>query len=476
MPHPLEKARVWSLHTGHTLPSPYVRIKCDVCGVTANHNVKVNTPPNAVASWFKKQGWKIKGEGKRAKCPECVQAKREPLVAAVQQYPDAFDHGAPPPPPPGVPLTPTELEAAIHASQRVVIVQEGIDKAHEEYVQVKEAVAEEDRQEVEAEQARQKAKALKRKKATTRHSTTPQRRKGTRVHVPAASDSSRSYERPVTTNLASKMNAALNGDKPQESDLDNLFDDSVDTDLARGIQEDLSDNPGENGGRSVVQEIIERAVAKADLPLVGADVGKATKGAHGMVGRTHKPKRRSFTDAFKLDVLDEHEAAAKRGKGQDVLDKHNIYHSRISEWKKARSEGRLKREHVKTPAKATPQGTPAKANRRSVLATVKQQRALFALLEENFDDDVGIYADSWSDERIAKEIGVDIDIVEQQRNSAFGELQDSALLSIEATLDKLGTEFNKEVTDLQELLNTVVRSFTERFTELNAEIKALKDR
>lgn len=73
--HPLQDVRVWTLHTPHQ-KRPFIRIVCDGCAATAEQHCKVNMPPNVVANNFRREGWKITGEGKKAKCPKCVKARR----------------------------------------------------------------------------------------------------------------------------------------------------------------------------------------------------------------------------------------------------------------------------------------------------------------------------------------------------------------------------------------------------------------
>jgi transposase len=53
-----------------------------------------------------------------------------------------------------------------------------------------------------------------------------------------------------------------------------------------------------------------------------------------------RPRRRRFTAAYKLGILEEYDAADSDGKGA-LLRREGIYTSHISEWRKARERGAL---------------------------------------------------------------------------------------------------------------------------------------
>lgn len=535
MAHPLEKARVWELCTSPGA-TPYVRIKCDVCGDTADRNVQVNTPPHVVANWFKKQGWKIKGEGKRAKCPDCATAKREPVHPRAAEHP-LLDHGAPPPPAaPGGYMSPTEMRMSLDAASRAGAVRSILDRMADEDAEKRKEADEErarkTKEEIEAKQKRARERAEEKRKAQARrrivqtHPLTKTRpsisdgrvlpplprhvRNADKLRDVIAWLYDKGFDTPkamlealhalegeipyikrvrnleervrfwlnqngkLTGSMADKLQAALDNAEDDDSgdgDLDGLFDEDVDEDLARGVQEDLADEA------NVVQQIMSDAIERAGLTRPDTQTDKNLREARAMAARTRKKKRRSFTDDFKLDILEQVDAALESGGGtqvQEVLDEHGLYSSHITNWRAAREHGRLTRSSA--PPRGKPVEAAAKPDRKSVLANVKQQRAMFALLEDNFDEENGVYTDGWTDERIAEEVGVDVSIVTAQREAAFGKLQDSALMEAETKLLQLKSEFAKEVSDIRELMDAVVRSFTERVADLTAEIEALKQR
>lgn len=70
--------------------------------------------------------------------------------------------------------------------------------------------------------------------------------------------------------------------------------------------------------------------------------------------------------------------------------------------------------------------------------TVSAMRKVFALLEDNFDPDKGIYLHGYSDERISKETNISMEGVKKYRIDGFGKL-------------KTPTEIDKLQQDIAEL-------------------------
>ena len=56
--------------------------------------------------------------------------------------------------------------------------------------------------------------------------------------------------------------------------------------------------------------------------------------------RSDRPRRRSFTAQYKLDMLTEYEAADTAARGV-LLRREGLYSSHLSEWRKARDSGAL---------------------------------------------------------------------------------------------------------------------------------------
>jgi len=59
-----------------------------------------------------------------------------------------------------------------------------------------------------------------------------------------------------------------------------------------------------------------------------------------MSPRSDRPRRRSFTAQYKLDMLAEYDAADAAGRGV-LLRREGLYSSHLSEWRKARDSGAL---------------------------------------------------------------------------------------------------------------------------------------
>lgn len=109
--HPLQKAKCWTLFTRHGR-QPYVTVTCNDCGATEDMNCQVNNPPHFIANKFRRRGWQVVGEGKRARCPKCVRSKplstpleipeiqlkpepvEKPVATKPPEYEETFSHTA----------------------------------------------------------------------------------------------------------------------------------------------------------------------------------------------------------------------------------------------------------------------------------------------------------------------------------------------------------------------------------------------
>jgi transposase len=67
--------------------------------------------------------------------------------------------------------------------------------------------------------------------------------------------------------------------------------------------------------------------------------------------RSSQPKRRTFTAAYKLEIIGKYDAATGPGEKGALLRGEGLYDSHISYWRKARDSGALK-----SPAAAVPAG------------------------------------------------------------------------------------------------------------------------
>lgn len=73
-------------------------------------------------------------------------------------------------------------------------------------------------------------------------------------------------------------------------------------------------------------------------------------------------------------------------------------------------------------------------------ATAQALRKVFALLEDQFDIDQGLYRNSYSDDQIAKETGISVEAVKNYRISGFGKLKPpSEFYSLSQQLRELET-------------------------------------
>src|SRR5579863_9048756 len=89
----------------------------------------------------------------------------------------------------------------------------------------------------------------------------------------------------------------------------------------------------------------------------------AGRRAAGIDGpRSSQPKRRTFTAAYKLEMIGKYDAAAEPGAKGALLRGEGLYDSHISYWRKARDSGALARSAVtadnvrEVPRKGRPAG------------------------------------------------------------------------------------------------------------------------
>jgi len=74
------------------------------------------------------------------------------------------------------------------------------------------------------------------------------------------------------------------------------------------------------------------------IPRPGAHAGGVTEHSSGEV--PDRAKRRTFTAAYKLKIVEEYEAATPGERGA-VLRREGLYSSHLTEWRKARDAGAL---------------------------------------------------------------------------------------------------------------------------------------
>jgi transposase len=110
--------------------------------------------------------------------------------------------------------------------------------------------------------------------------------------------------------------------------------------------------------------------------------GRKAAGAGGP--RSSQPKRRTFTAAYKLEMIGKYDAATEPGAKGALLRGEGLYDSHISYWRKARDSGALKSLAAAVPADGIPaahKGRPAgdAENERLRNAEVKLEQTRAAL-------------------------------------------------------------------------------------------------
>jgi transposase-like protein len=84
--------------------------------------------------------------------------------------------------------------------------------------------------------------------------------------------------------------------------------------------------------------------------LQDTPAGRRAAGADGP--RSSQPRRRTFTAAYKLAIIEKYDAATEPGAKGALLRGEGLYDSHISYWRKARDSGGLKSSAAAVPATA----------------------------------------------------------------------------------------------------------------------------
>ncbi len=105
-------------------------------------------------------------------------------------------------------------------------------------------------------------------------------------------------------------------------------------------------------------------MTSSDMPDTPA--GRRVPGSDGP--RSAQPKRRTFTAAYKLAVIEKYDAATEPGAKGALLRGEGLYDSHISYWRKARDSGAL------TSAAAAGGAVPAAANKGRTAGEAENER------------------------------------------------------------------------------------------------------
>lgn len=86
--------------------------------------------------------------------------------------------------------------------------------------------------------------------------------------------------------------------------------------------------------------------------MTSADLTDTSAGNEPGGPRAGQPKRRTFSAAYKLAMIQQYDSAAEPGAKGALLRREGLYDSHITDWRKARDGGRLGAEQVRNPVPA----------------------------------------------------------------------------------------------------------------------------
>lgn len=117
-----------------------------------------------------------------------------------------------------------------------------------------------------------------------------------------------------------------------------------------------------------------------------------------------------------------------------------------------------------TAAKETKRAMTASA--KPTAAAMRAQAEMIQLLAENFDKGKGAFADGYTDERIAKETGLALDVVREYRLACFGELKEPNEIGL----------LRADIKALEELHKESAASFAQGVAELRGKLARLSSK
>lgn len=122
----------------------------------------------------------------------------------------------------------------------------------------------------------------------------------------------------------------------------------------------------------------------------------------------------------------------------------------------ARCPAHNRRNHTTPKKDPTPMATEAPTFATPTPAAIAAQAKMFGLLQAHFDPDTGVYGGGYSDQKIAEECKLAIDLVVGVRRQAFGELKvPTEVAQLTADIEALEQLLNETIAPIQTELATL---------------------
>jgi len=104
--------------------------------------------------------------------------------------------------------------------------------------------------------------------------------------------------------------------------------------------------------------------------------------------------------------------------------------------------------------------------------SIRAQARLMRMLTDHFDDKEGAYINDYSDERVAKEVGLSLSVVEAFRREAFGDLKEpKELQAIKDDVTMLELRIEDEFAGLTKSLGEEIGKLRTRIAELERMVR-----
>lgn len=438
-----------TMHMG--LQGPQVVIECDTSGCDYKEHMRVKRlgeGPDLYLQHFKKGGWKIKGDGKKAICKSCQKKSRrkqqvngEPKVGRRIEVPRVEAQPSKPNPPVKKP-----------EQQPIPLLSDVAEAKPRSRGQLMDEIVEVLSRSATPLAPKAICNRLKNTSLDVVNTTIGRLKKNGRV---------RRVERGYIVTGGTKTHSPTI-EKTQTKTQRNgkRMPRSYTIEFKREIVETAVDLSPSERSRYLKEQGIHyesfrswrKKYAKGELGKIAKAVPVTLRGSGTTVPRKGRDRRRHFSEEFKREVV---ETAAnldlqERDEYMRSLDLELRYYTM---WKKKFSKKGTKRAPM------------------SKKLDTKTQFQLFGLFQEHIDQDAMAYEDGWSDERCAKELGLDIDTVIAVREDAIGKVKNPQAEEAKRKMEEITSKFKKDFEDMQAMMEDMKSTYEQQMAELRSEIE-----
>jgi hypothetical protein len=427
-----------------------VTITCDKCEATDEKMVvKPGMAPHIFLKQWSRDGWDIKGDGKKAVCPTCIQARRDAKKKAKQEKERSTNTT---PPEPVAVVKPVPLHQRQNAA-RMVLGRPNLGDEARKAAEVR--CRELGIPETDIIRISLKAQGLNPDGSNMEEVGSDGQRRAFSIEF------KREFVKRALRLPADQRRRLLDANDIHPGMFRRWKRELYAADH-EAEQEDVE--PEEEIGESLIDGMIEKGVEMAQRV-------------------EEQLESDEFSDDLKIEVvtvcgdLDPEER-------EEYLRSLDIPESMYKEWKQLlEPDERAKPKVNGTPASKAVRvaSAVAPAPQAQIQANVNMQPQvmadpqlmfkLFGLFEKGIDKKRGRYQQGWSDERVAREAGVDVKLVVQVREETIGKiLTEADIEAIQQRMKQREAKYREEVAAIQQMMVDLENRYDEDMAALKAEM------